>query len=687
MTQSNEREPPLRETGTVSRAVELALDRVGRPGQFDVRRLLGDLGPEAVAREICRTADVIARHRRVSLAQLADVAGPENVILVPAPDGWLVAQGNFAKWVTGAQERGVPMTPRHLRRIGLPEQPTVIIIEARLQLATLTSDDGEIGPWRRLWRLLRLELADIRTLVAYALVLGGLSLAVPVAAQVLVNTIALGSLLQPLVVLSVLLLGTLVLAGSLQLLQWYAAEVLQRKLFVQVAEDFARRLPTVRYSVHRQHDVREVVNRFFEAAGIQKSAGVLLLDGLALALQTLTGMLLLAFYHPSLLVFDILLVVGLLVVVALGHGSVKTAIDESKAKYRIAAWLENIAARPTLFHRRAAAVGAAVTADKLTREYLRARKRHYAKVFRQLSAGAGLQALAMVALLGLGGYLVIEGELTLGQLVAAELVVGRVAAGFAKLGKHFERFYDLVASLDKIGNVLDLPTDAPAVAPAFTRPHVELEEVVVGGSSNPCAALSVTCRPGQHIWVSGGDGGQRDELFEVLAGLQPPKAGRIHVADVDGERRTSSRDELKEHSLLLLAGELVNGTLAENLRLLSPDATDLELSQALAAVELGSVVDRLPQGLNAPVFMTGAPLTRQQAARLCLARLYLTRPTLAILGGIIDDADFSPVEKQRVLDWVFAPDAPWTAIVTSHDPDIRRRCKQDLSLLRQEVAA
>ena len=84
---------------------------------------------------------------------------------------------------------------------------------------------------------------------------------------------------------------------------------------------------------------------------------------------------------------------------------------------------------------------------------------HFRILMRQILFALGLQAVAATALLGLGGWLVIRGELTLGQLVAAELIVAAIVGSFAKLGKHLENFYDLLASVEKLGHLFDLPTE------------------------------------------------------------------------------------------------------------------------------------------------------------------------------------------------------------------------------------
>ena len=197
-------------------------------------------------------------------------------------------------------------------------------------------------PWLRLRAFFGLERRELWIVVIYALVLGSVSLAVPVAAQSLVNTVAFGSVLQPLVALTILLLGVLTFAGVLGVLETYVVEVLQRRVFVRVADDFGRRIPSVRADVLDKKFGPELVNRFFDVLTIQKSLSGLLLDGLTIALQTIIGMILLGFYHPLLLAFDVVLVVLLSLVLVLGRGAVATGLKESSAKYKTAAWLEDV---------------------------------------------------------------------------------------------------------------------------------------------------------------------------------------------------------------------------------------------------------------------------------------------------------------------------------------------------------
>ena len=295
----------------------------------------------------------------------------------------------------------------------------------------------------------------------FALLVGVLALAMPVAVEALVNTVAFGRYLQPVVVLAILLFTFLAFAAAMRALITFIVEILQRRLFVRVVEDLAYRLPRVQQQSFDHVHGPELVNRFFDVVTVQKTIAALLLDGIAIVLQTVIGMAVLAFYHPFLIGFDVVLLLLIaFIIFVLGRGAVRTAVQESKAKYAVGAWLEELARHHTAFKLHAGTQFALDRADQLAVNWLEYRRDHFRIVMRQILFALGLQALAATALLGLGGWLVILGELTLGQLVAAELIVMMIVGSFAKLGKYIESFYDLLASVDKLGYLFDLPTES-----------------------------------------------------------------------------------------------------------------------------------------------------------------------------------------------------------------------------------
>lgn len=191
------------------------------------------------------------------------------------------------------------------------------------------------APWVRLRGLLEVEKGNLLVAIIYSVAIGVLSLALPLATQSLVNTVAFGSLLQPVVVLSILLCAFLSFSSILQTLRHYVVEVLQRRIFVQMASDSIDRLLRARASAFDGNHPPELVNRFLEVVTVQKAAAVLLVDGLTILMQTVIGMSLLAVYHPFLGILDFFLIVCIAFVLwPLGHGAVTTAVKESKASTR-----------------------------------------------------------------------------------------------------------------------------------------------------------------------------------------------------------------------------------------------------------------------------------------------------------------------------------------------------------------
>ncbi len=165
----------------------------------------------------------------------------------------------------------------------------------------ISSTPEKPSPLRRMRQLLALDRQDIAVVVIYGVALGLLSLAVPIAVQSLVNTVTIGSLFQPLVVLTILLAVALIGAAVLRALQIRIAEMLQRRLFVRIVVEIGGRLPRMSADALREKNGPELLNRFFDVFTTQKSVTSLLLGGVDAALIALVGLIVLAFYHPVLL--------------------------------------------------------------------------------------------------------------------------------------------------------------------------------------------------------------------------------------------------------------------------------------------------------------------------------------------------------------------------------------------------
>jgi len=558
-------------------------------------------------------------------------------------------------------------------------------------LADVTRDEHPT-PRARLWSWMRLERHDLLTVLVYAVFVGLLGLTTPVAIQALVNTVAFGTLLQPLVVLSLLLLGALTFSATLRGLQYWVVEVLQRRIFVRVVNDLSRRLPRARRDALDGHDGAELANRFFDVVTVQKAASSLLLDGLEIILTVGVGMIVLAFYHPLLFAFDLVLIVAVFVVALLGRGGPRTAIVESKQKYKIAAWLEELGRHDLAFKLGGGIEYAEIRADALTQSWLDARKAHFSIVLRQFVLVLTLQALAGASILGIGGWLVVERQLTLGQLVAAELIVTVVVASVAKLGKHLETYYDLLASLDKLGQLFDLPTERSGGARGTARSGGGIErggiellaEALTAGYTNGPDVLhgaSFRLSPGSRTALVGADGSGKSLLVELVAALREPGSGRIAV---DGwDTRSLDLGALRERIAVVRTAAIVPGTVLENVRMGRAKIGLQEARDALHQVGLLDAVDRLPAGLETLLSATGEPLSPGERARIVVARAIASEPGLLVIDDALDG--LQPTLRREVFDMLCAPTRQWTLLVVSDDPILHERCDQVLLIDRGVV--
>ncbi len=534
------------------------------------------------------------------------------------------------------------------------------------------------APWIRLRGWLKFEKDNLWVAIIYSIAIGILSLALPLATQSLVNTVAFGSLMQPIVVLSILLLAFLSFSSILQTLRQYVVEMLQRRVFVQMASDSVDHLLRARASAFDGTHPPELVNRFLEVVTVQKAAAILLIDGLTVFMQTVIGMSLLAVYHPFLGILDFFLLICIVIVLwPLGLGAVSTAVKESKAKYALVAWLQEVGRHLDAFKSGPGAAFALHRTNDLSKEYLNYRGKHFRILLRQVIGSLALQTLASTALLGVGGFLVINRELTLGQLIASELVLALVVSGFAKFGKHLETYYDLCAAVDKLSYLTDLPTETSGPDPmpkrsggatvtirnlTFRYPH---------GKKPVFENMHLEVPAGARVAIAGRSGDGKSTLVDVLWRLRTPQSG---VVEIDGnDIRNYALESLRTEVAIVRVNEVFQGTILENVAFGRPDVDTQRVRDVLAGVGLMDEIDSLPQGIHTEVSTFGLPLSSGQALRLALARAMAGRPRLLIVDEILDRIDDVSL-RGGILDSVFDRTAPWTLVLTSENADILSLC-------------
>lgn len=531
-----------------------------------------------------------------------------------------------------------------------------------------------VKPWARLTALLRLERRDVWTILAFALGVGLLSIVTPAAIEALVNTVAFGVLLWPVVVLALVMLAFLCFSALLRAMQVVVAEYMQRRIFARTANEFATRFAQGEMQSFDGRNPTDIVNRFFELATVQKSITSLLVEGVSIVMITVVGLVVLSFYHPYLLTFA-LVMVGLVAFLlgVLGIGGVRTSIDESYAKYDLAAWLEELAKCPHTFRFGRGGTLAIDRANELSGAYVDARKKHFRVVWRQTIFALLLEAVASTVLLGLGGWLVINRQLNLGQLVAGELIVTLVLTALSKLGKYIEIFYDLQASLDKLGVISTLtlePTGGERL-PESTQPLRVVAEIEHGGNRE----RRLEVQPGERLAVVGPSGSGKTFLLETLALLRLPHEGLLEFDSIDA--RSLDRAATRLNIALVGKAETFAGTVAENIRVGRDDLTAADVRRALDMVGLAEDVARLPQGVATPLASDGLPLSTNQLLRLSIARAIAGRPRLLLIDGVLDGLDTRGCPQ--LIESLFDRSAPWSLVIVTARDDIQQRCDKTVT--------
>lgn len=622
--------------------------------------------------------------------EIIDLVSHESPVSIRSHDAeWLVILANRH----GRLKVGIPgvdgeswVSRRDLhQRLGSPAEDQALRCVIANPAQTCVEDaetaqthgpDHELTPFARLRLLVRPEWTDIWIVLLFAMLVGLLTLATPIAVETMVSTVAFGRLMQPLVLLVILLFMFLLFAGALRALQTWVVEIIQRRLFVRVAADVAYRLPRVRHKAFDGVHPPEVVNRFFDVITVQKVTSSLLLDGVALVLQAFTGMIVLAFYHPWLLGFDIVLLAALaFIVFVLGRGAVKSSITTSKTKYRLAAWLQDLARCSTTFKLDGGTEFAAESADRIAVEYLKARRRRFRILMRQILAMLLMQAIVSTGLLALGGWLVIRRQLTLGQLVAAELIVTVIVNSLAKLGKHLESFYDLLAAVDKLGVLFDLPIERQDGLQYIGSDHgarIRLNNVSYQFADHRRGLknISLTVEAGERIALVGPAGSGMSTLLDLLYGLRHSATGHMEIDGTDP--RDLRPDALRRHVALVRFVELFEGTIAENIHMERVTISITEVRQALERVGLLDTVLALPDGLDTKLNSRGRPLSASESRRLVLARALAGRPRLLLIDGLLDSLGNDDLDA--LLTVLFNDSRDCSMILVSRRERVRDQC-------------
>lgn len=537
-----------------------------------------------------------------------------------------------------------------------------------------------INPLSRITAFLKLESHDINTIVFLIVGIGILNFATPVAIQALVNIVTMGGILEPLYVISFILFTLLTLSGVLYILQAYLVEHIQRRFFVRTAIDSANKTQNSTGQENNRQSIAELMNRFLDVTIVQKASAQLLISGLSSILQAVIGSIVLMFYSFYFALVVLLMTFTLWFVVhVIGRRAINTAIDESATKYQIVAWLETIAQNISAFKFLHGKFLSHDRIDALALNYLNVRKTHFNTLLKQNITGVFLYASAGTAMLALGGALVIQGQINLGQFVAAELVIFNVLSSFVRFIYQLESYYDMSAAFDKIGMIQDLEQEEGGLYRSDAQDiTIRFKDVKYAYNPNVIVVdkLSFTLPPKSTMAMIAKTGGGKSTIAELLVGLKVPNSGFIQYNDVDIKQYDI--DTLRQKVAYIGKLEIIGDTIANNIRFGRHDISAAQITEVLGKLDILEHVLKLNRNIDTTLNQSGAPLSFSQAKLLCIARNIIGNPSLLVINGLLDDFEISMIDKAMKV--LTAENRAWSLVVLTKHEYIANYCERVMKL-------
>lgn len=543
--------------------------------------------------------------------------------------------------------------------------------------------------WQRLLGMLQLDKRDVLQVFYYAIFAGLVNLSLPLGIQAIINLIQGAQISTSWIVLVILVTLGVAFAGILQLMQIRIIENIQQKIFTRSSFEFAYRFPKIKMSELRNVYPPELANRFFDTLTVQKGLAKILVDFPAALLQIIFGLILLSFYHPFFIIYGFLLLLLIYFVFKFtAQKGLDTSLEESENKYRVAHWLQEVARSIISFKLSGKTSLAMDKNDLLVEKYLEARESHFRILVLQFIQMIGFKVLVTVGLLLIGGILVLNQEMNIGQFVAAEIIILLVINSVEKLILGLETFYDLLTSLEKLGQVVDKELESQEGEHPFNEDapfNLELKDLeykVPGTNKYVIKKVSLMITPECTLLIKGDSSSGKSTLLRLMAGILEPDAGAIFINNVS--LTSIALNYYRSHIGQSLTEESpFEGSILENITFGDTTVSENDVYWALEKAGLTEFVKEQPKGLRTMLYPEGQQIPYVISKKIVLARSIVRKPRLLILKDPLDH--FNPDEAQKIMDFLVDRNNPWALVIVSQNSRWVKSCTRIITMKDGEI--
>ena len=547
---------------------------------------------------------------------------------------------------------------------------------------------SKLSPWKRFVGLLELERKDIFQIFYYAIFNGIVALSLPLGIQAIINLIQGAQISTSWFVLVTLVTIGVVFSGALQLMQLRIIETIQQRIFVRASFELTYRFPKIKMNALRNDYPPELANRFFDTLTIQKGLSKILIDVPSALLQIIFALILLSFYHPFFIIFGFLLLALIFVVFKFtAQKGLQTSLEESKIKYKVAHWIQEVARTLVSFKLSGNTNLALDKNDALVNAYIGARNRHFRILIIQFIQMIGFKVFVTAGLLLIGGALVLNQEMNIGQFVAAEIIILLVIASVEKLITGLESFYDVLTSIEKLGQIVDKELESQEGSKSTFKNGIRIEldsiSYEVKNKEKPIIQnVSLQVEPKSRLLIQGESGAGKSSLLQLISGVITPTSGNIYINNLS--LSSLHLNHYRSNLGLSLSDETpFEGTIKENLTFGNVTIDEELIFEVLDCVGLTQFIKEQSNGLETILNPEGKQMSYTIAKKIILARAIIKQPKVMILEDPLDQ--FNPKETNKIINYLTDTQRPWSLIVVSSNKDWIKKCTQVITLVKGSV--
>lgn len=539
---------------------------------------------------------------------------------------------------------------------------------------------------RQLNQVLFPDRKDVVAMYIFALFAGLVQLSLPLGIQSIINFVMAGTFSTSIAVLIGLVVFGVFIAGLLQVRQLQLLEKVKQKIFVRYSLEYSDRIPKLNIEKLDGEYLPELTNRYFDTVSLQKSMDKLLIDLPGAIIQVTLGLLLLAFYHPIFIGFGLFLMVTVASIIRFtSPQGLRTALKASSYKYKMAAWLQEIARSIKSFKYTKGTSLHMNKSDEVAGKYLESRTGHFRILLTQFWSLISFRIVITAAMLIIGAYLLVNQQINVGQFIAADIVIIAIIASIEKVITNLDSIYDALVSVEKLNAIAgaDLEESGTVkLAPEKDGVDISFKNVSFSyeNSDQVLRGISLDIQKQQIVQLKGVSGSGKSTVLRLLTGAFSNYKGDILLNGVP--LSNYNVESLRAQTgILLSVQDIFEGSLWDNITMGNKAVTLEQVSKLAELCGLQEFIRTSRNGYDSQLLPVGNKLSRNVRKNILLMRALLGPSRLMLLEEPFEH--LREPYRTNMINYI-RQEKNATIVIASEDERLAPHCDKIIQLDNQQ---